>query len=32
MPVIPAVREGEVGGLQSEVELGKSIRPYLKIN
>jgi hypothetical protein len=28
--IIPALREVEVGGSQSEASLSKSLRPYLK--
>jgi hypothetical protein len=31
-PVIPATQEVELGGLLSEISLGKSTRPYLKKN
>jgi hypothetical protein len=30
MLAIPATWEAEVGGWKSEVDLGKSVRPYLK--
>jgi hypothetical protein len=30
MPVIPATEEVDVGGMQLEADLGKSVRPYVK--
>jgi hypothetical protein len=30
MPIIPATREIEMGGLKSEADLGKNARPSLK--